>query len=388
MIIMKSLLKSRSVIYVNFAPYENTGNIRDYLLETHELTAVFIFNFHRLTKLDQPSTLTVYRRGRPIYRTRLFQTPTMPSLAFILLPVRSLVIFAQIIFHTLRLRCKGYMFDDFFTVNAFIAWTGIILKKLGLVRRTLFWVWDYYPPIHKSKMVMFMRWMYWQFDKPATYGSDKTIYLNNKMVDIRKKLGVLRRDTHPVIVPIGTNPIKRTLRHNPFSFIFLGVMKKSQGLDLWFESLPYLRKLSDAFTLHIVGGGPDEEYFKDRARSAVFPVFFHGYQSNDRVVDTLIGRGGIGIATYVPDPSNVSYWGDPSKIKRYISTGIPVITTDVFEFSGNITRSNSGIVIAYNPAEFARAVKTIIHNYLYYQSNAEKLSRKHRYEVIYKKMFA
>jgi hypothetical protein len=241
---MKRRKKNTSIMYVNFSPYENTGNIRDYLLETYESTAVFIFNFHRLTKLDQPSTLTVYKHNRPIYHTRLFQTPTIPSLAFILLPVRSLVIFSQIIFHTLRLRRKGYTFDDYFTVNAFIAWTGVVLKKIGVVKRTLFWVWDYYPPIHKSKMVMFMRWMYWQFDKPATHRSDKTIYLNHKMVDIRKKLTVLKQDELPVIVPIGTKPLKQDHKHDPFSLIFLGVVKISQGLDLMFESLPYLNQLS------------------------------------------------------------------------------------------------------------------------------------------------
>jgi glycosyltransferase involved in cell wall biosynthesis len=105
------------------------------------------------------------------------------------------------------------------------------------------------------------------------------------------------------------------------------------------------------------------------------------------VVDALIGQGGIGIATYVPDPSNVSYWGDPSKIKRYISAGIPVITTDVFEFSKEILKTKAGIVIAYTRKEFVEAVKTIIHHYTSYQQNAVKLSNTHRYEMIYKKMF-
>jgi len=379
--------QKKTIIYINFAPYENTGNIRDYILETYDISIIFLFNFHRLTKLDQSSKLTVYRHNRPIYHTRLFQTPTIPSIAFISLPVRSLIIFAQIIFHTLRLHRKGYTFDDFFTVNAFIAWTGIILKKLNLVKKTIFWVWDYYPPIHESNMVMFMRWMYWQFDKPATYESDKTIYLNQRMVDIRKKLRVLKQNVRPIIVPVGTNPIKQTLKHDPFSFIFLGVLKKIQGLDIFFDAAKELALYNPHIILHVIGGGPDLDYYKKRAQSCPLPVIFHGYIPNESHVNAIIQKCHIGIAPYIPDESNCMYYSDPSKIKRYINFGLPVITTDVFDFSKNISRKKAGIVIPYDPIYFTNAVKKICTQYSFYQKNSLRLAQNYTYTRLYEKIF-
>lgn len=384
---MRSRKNSNSIIYINFAPYENTGNIRDYILETYDTSIIFLFNFHRLTKLDQPSMVSVYKRKKRIFHAKLFQTPTIPSLAFISLPVRSCVIFFQILFHVFQLQNRFGQFDDFFTVNAFTAWTGIILKKIGLVKRTIFWVWDYYPPIHKSKIVMFMRWMYWYFDKQATTESDRIIYLNQRMVDVRKKLHVLNTSQTPLIVPIGTDNIKIHKSRNKFALVFLGVLKKSQGLDLFFDSIPYLNSLSKKLSLHVIGGGPDESYYQTRAALSHIPIYFHGYESDDSKVDSMLSGYGIGIATYMPDPSNVSYWGEPSKIKRYVSAEIPVITTDVFEFSRTITKTKCGIVIPYNPKAFVFAVKKILSTYSQFQSITRTMSRCFYYKKIYRPMF-
>jgi len=384
---MKFKKHNHSIVYINFAPYENTGNIRDYILETYNISIIFLFNFHRLTKLDQPSIVSVYKRKKRIFHARLFQTPTIPSLAFISLPIRSLVIFLQILFHTIRFQMKYGVIDDFFTVNAFIAWTGIILKKLGLVKRTIFWVWDYYPPIHKSKIIMFMRWMYWYFDKQATTGSDRIIYLNQRMVDVRKKLHILNTSQIPIIVPIGTNTIKRQKLRNKFALVFLGVVKKSQGLDLFFDSLPYLKTLPQKLSLHVIGGGPDESHYQTRAALSHIPIYFHGYESDDSKVDLMLSGYGIGIATYIPDPSNVSYWGEPSKIKRYLSAKIPVITTDVFEFSKTITTTGCGIVIPYKPRKFSSAVKKILSRYTQFQSATKQISERFHYRNIYWTMF-
>lgn len=384
---MKRHKQNSSIIYINFAPYENTGNIRDYLLDSYDTTAIYLFNFHRLTKLDQPSKLTIYKGHRAIYHTRLFQTPTIPSLAWVSLPVRSLVIFAQIIFHTLRLRCIGYIFDDYFTVNAFIAWTGIILKKCRLIKRTIFWVWDYYPPIHKSKMVMFMRWMYWLFDIPATTLSDKTLYLTQRMIDVRKKHSIISSTQKHYLIPIGTNPIHSKTRRNKYSFVFLGVLKQSHGLDLFFESLPYLKHISHLISLHIIGGGPDEQHYRALASKVNIPVYFHGYLSNDNKVDKLLSTYGIGIATYIPHASNVSYWGDPSKIKRYLSAGIPTITTPVYEFSKIVKDTHCGVVIPYAPKDFAKAAKNILSHYTTFRKASLETSQKFLYRHVYRAMF-
>jgi len=387
---MKSEKNSKSIIYVNFAPYENAGKILDFILNRFTTVIVYSFNFHRLSPDQKPSRLTIYKQGKQIYWTKLFQTPTTVNLAFILLPIRSIVLFLQLVFHGIRLRKKYGKPDLFFTVNAFTAWCGNFMKKYGLVNETIFWVWDYYPPVHESKMVMFMRWLYWQFDKPAAMQADRIVFLNRHLKNLRQEIGVLpKHGTYP-IVGIGTNPTTQTIKIKLLKtshLVFLGVLKRIQGLDIFFDSAKGLALYNPNIILHVIGGGPDLDYYRKRASSCPLTVIFHGYIKNEKAVDAIIRKCSIGIAPYVPDKSNCIYYSDPSKIKRYLNFGLPVITTDVFDFSKDIARTNAGIVIPYGSRYFINAVKIIHKRYRFYRENAQNLAKKYTYTRLYKKIF-
>lgn len=379
----------QAIIYVNFAPYENAGKILDYILSTYRTVLLFSFNFHHLGINQKPSTLSIYRNGKIAGHYPLFQTPTAPQLAFILLPIRSLVIFLQMIFHTVRLRKKYGPYGIYFTVNAFTAWSGNVLRSLGIVKKTIFWVWDYYPPVHKSKITMFMRWLYWLFDKPASLQADKTVFLNKRLEDLRKTIGALPKTANYPVIPIGTNPLKRSHRkYSALSLVFLGVLKKSQGLDLLFDADKELHRLFPDLTVHIIGGGPDGAHFAKRAKRAHFRTVFHGYIQDDTKVDTIMSKCHIGLAPYIPEESNVSYYSDPSKIKKYIGLGLPVITTNVFDFSKEISRNHAGIIIQYfDKKSFMPAIQHITAHYKDYCNGASRLAKKYYYKKIYPDLF-
>jgi glycosyltransferase involved in cell wall biosynthesis len=170
--------------------------------------------------------------------------------------------------------------------------------------------------------------------------------------------------------------------------VFFGVLKKSQGLDLIFNIDKHIIKSFPDIELHIIGGGPDESYFQSRAAKSVIPTIFHGFIPNDSDVDMVLSDCHIGMATYIPDPNNVSYFTDPSKIKRYLSVGLPVITTDVFEFSKNIKNFKAGILINYhNPQSFIEGLTEIINNYPLYCQNSFKLAKNYQYDISYGKLF-
>ncbi len=375
----------KNIIYVNFAPYENAGNILDYLLEHFPTVISFTFNFHRISSKQQQSKLSIYRNKKIVYECRLFQTPTNAPVAFILLPIRSLVIFAQLLFHLTRLKEKFGPYSVYFTVNAFTAWSGNILRSLGLVQKTIFWVWDYYPPIHDNAIVRFMRFLYWQFDIPATKQADRVVFLNKRLVDLRKTLGILPKDGSYPVVGIGTNPVLKIQEKpkRPVMLAFIGVVKKSQGLDLVYKSADLLAKHFPGITLHIIGGGPEEGYYRTLASNSPLRTEFHGYIKSSTRVNAVLKRCHIGIAPYVPDKANVTYYSDPSKIKKYIEVGLPVITTNVFDFSKEISRSQAGIVIPYHSAEFVGAVHQLMQKYPLFQKKSLLLAKKYRYEKYY-----
>lgn len=381
--------KTKSIVYVNFAPYENAGRILDYLLSEYSTVLSFTFNFHRLSGSRDRSVMKEYVNGRLKHTHFLYYLPTPKNIAFLILPIRSIIIFLQIITYLFMIKKRYGTPDIYFTVNAFIAWCGNIVRNLHLVKKTVFWVWDYYPPVHSDKIVMFMRWLYWQFDKPAGQDTDRVVFLNKRLIQLRKKIGVLPlRASYPV-VEIGTDPTA-SLQKNPFiplSYVFLGVLKKSQGLDIFFDSAKDLASYNPEGTLHVIGGGPDFEYFKKRALSCPLKVIFHGYIPDESKVNSIIRKCHIGIAPYIPDGSNCTYFSDPSKIKRYINFGLPVVTTNVFSFSKNIKADKAGIVIPYDTVSFVHAVKQIYAHYDTYQKNALHLAKNYIFTNLYGKIF-
>ncbi|MBI5614173.1 glycosyltransferase [Candidatus Gottesmanbacteria bacterium] len=382
--------KASSILYVNFSPYENTGNILDFLLERYANVFLFSFNFHHLGKRQHGSYGKIFHNGKCIKDLRLLSIPVPTTLVFFLLPIRSISILIQLLWHTWRLTKIYGQINTYFTVNAFTSWIGIIAKKLGLVNQTIFWVWDYYPPIHPSKVVMLMRWAYWQFDKIASH-SDRVVFLNKRLEILRKKIGIIPKTNNFPIVSIGTNRLLETKEHQntPYTLGFIGVLKKSQGLDLVFDCAKELKAQFPRIHLIIIGAGPDEFYYRKLAATSELPVSFHGLLSiRDPKNLNVLSQIDIGIALYVPDESNVSYYGDPSKIKDYLSLAIPIITTDVYEFAQKIKKNYAGILIKHDSKiQLFDAIKQIKYNYNNFQKNALKLAKEYNYKQIYPMIF-
>lgn len=382
---------TKSIVYVNFSPYENAGKILDYLLQNFALVALFSFSFHRLKNKKDSNKLKIYRNGKLIETKSLFDYQLSDKLVFLFLPIRSSFIFLQLLTYATYLRIRYGKFQYYLTVNAFTAWVGNILRFAGIVKKTIFWVWDYYPLTNANKIIMFMRWVYWQFDKQATQ-SDMLIFLNKRVVRLRQDMGRLGENTGYKIIPIGTDAdkgqkVSRSSRPKGLTLVFIGVIKKSQGLDLLFDNCGQLLASFPNMVIHIVGAGPDLDYFRGRAKSSDLNVIFHEYLE-DKKRDRILTKSDIGIATYIPEKDNVAYYGDPSKIKQYLSFGIPVITTNVFDFSSEVEKEKAGIIVDYyNKSSLTKAIRAMEKNLSLYKKNAAVLGKKYYYRTLYKDLF-
>lgn len=380
--------KQKAIIYVNFSPYENAGNILDFIFDNFSEVHLFSFDFHKINSKNV-SEYRIYTNKRLAKNIRLLTIPMPEALIFFLLPFRSLLIVIQLIWYIHLERKKIKRPVIYFTVNAFTAWVGYLLKKLGYVDKTVFWVWDYYPPFHPQIVVRLMRRLYWQFDKTATK-SDNLIFLNQRLVNLHKKIGAFKKGKKYSVVPIGTNPIKagKTSNQKPLVLGFFGVLKISQGLDIILDNFDKIQKFFPQVRLEIIGSGPDLDYYQEKSYKFSDRIKFYGFVSSDNQINNIIAHWSIGVAPYKPEPSNVSYFGDPSKIKRFLSLGIPVVATDVFDFAKEIKKSEAGVIISYdNPNELIDAIRKIILNYNRYSKSATVLARKYKYDLIYPQLF-
>ncbi len=382
--------KNKSVIYTNYSPYENSGKILDYLLETFHVVVVFSIGFYSLANKKNYNYVSVYKNGKLQKTYRLFHIPISSRFVFLFIPIRSFLTFVEIISYSFLLKLQYKKFDVYFTANAFTAWIGNLLKIFGVVDKTVFWVWDYYPPIHKSKFIMLIRYMYWQFDKASSH-SDIVAFVNQRLLNLRLDIGLYSENSEYLIIPIGTDKLQKVGGFNkakPLRLGFIGVLKKSQGLEIVFMNEKALLKKFDHIAYEIVGSGPDENYFKEVARKSKIQSRFYGYLEGDSF-NSVLNTCAIGIATYTSDVSNVSQYGDPGKIKRYLSLGIPVITTNILEFAKEIEASGAGVIIDYDSVkDLTHAIEKITANYATYSANAYTLGQKFYYKKIYPKMFA
>ncbi len=380
--------KTKSIIYVNYSPYENSGKILDFLLESFESVFLFTLEFHSMNKDKKYNKLSIFRKGKLNKEYNFIQLPVPSKLIFILLPLRSLINLLQILTYSFKLQKEFGKIDVYFSVNAFTVWIGLILRKLGVVDKTVFWVWDYYPPSHKSLVITIIRRIYWYFDKWATKSSDKVAFVNRRLLELRKKINIVDKDAVYSIVPIGTE-IFQVKFNSPkeVTLGFIGVIKRSHGLDAIFDNAEHLISTFPNARFEVVGSGPDMDYFKDQASKSSLPVHFYGYLEGESFNEVL-RKCNIGVATYQPDPSNVSYYGDAGKVKRYLSLGMPVLITEVFEFSKEVELNKAGVIVSYeNSRTLIDGIKEIMADYKNYQRNALLLGRKYYYKKIYPEMF-
>lgn len=383
------LMKKNTIIYVNFAQYDNTGRILDYLRKNFDVVLQFSYDHLRLKNGRKTNFLRIYKKGKLIEEKKMISIRTPSFLLFASLPIVAFLMFAQTVFYTAKFTKKYGKFSKYFTVNAFTGWIGLQMKKLNLVDKTIFWVWDYFPVTYPDWRIRLARWIYWKFDKPCMIHSDRTLFTNLKLFKLRQDTGIIKNSQKPIIVPVATNVKKIIIKGKKKNIIgFLGMLKKSQGVDMLIESIPHLLANLPKFSIEIIGSGPEERRFKKMARKHHKHIKFHGFIEDQNQIDKISKRWSIGTALYIPEESNESYWGDPSKIKIYISQGIPVITTNVSHFTSEIRKSKAGSVVKYGDYKgFVREVKNILKSHKIYQKRAYLLAKKYHYEKIYPKIF-
>lgn len=378
----------KGIIYANFAPYDNAGNILDFLVNNFLFVAHFSFQFHNLSNKAQENVLTIYKKGGQAYRISFFNLQVPESLLYIFLPITGSLFLIQLMWFIFLLRIRGNKFDYFFSVNALTAWLGNLLRSVGVVKETLYWVWDYYPLKAQSLQEKIMRYLYWYLDTSSSKKSTNTFFLHLKLKELRGKISGDKRILKNLIIPIGTSILNVNIKPKDTPIIgYLGVIKKNQGINILFTSLPKLLKYYPNLKVEIIGSGPEEKALMKKAKYFGNKITFYGYLESLTEIQNIMSRWSLGIATYLPQSDNPAFFTDPSKIKTYLSVGVPVISTNVTPFSQEISRSAAGVIIDYSANEFIKAVRKILNSQLKFSRNSLKLAKKYDYRKIYKKFF-
>jgi len=268
------------------------------------------------------------------------------------------------IYWVLRAQKKWDLYIGSNNLNAF---SGIFLKKLGLVKKCVFYTVDFVPNRFSNPL---LNNIYLWIDGFCTKFCDETWILSPRVIEGRHKyLGLGKKyDKKQILVPEGVWFSR--IRRKPFSKInkttavFVGHLVERMGVQKVIEAIPEILKKMPNFKLIIIGKGDYEGQLKSLVKKLKIEknVEFTGYIENHKEVENLIASCAIGIACYKEDLSSFTYYAEPAKTKVYMGAGLPVVMTDMFYNAYDIEKAGAGKVVAYNQKSIAKTIVEMLSN--------------------------
>lgn len=256
----------------------------------------------------------------------------------------------------------GTVWDLYVGSDNLNALSGILLRRLGRVKKVVYYVIDYNPKRFKNSLINLI---YHKIDQFCVRHSDETWNLSSRMELGRKKYFNFS-DRKQKVVPIGiwfdrfkkTDPSKK----NQNTLVYFGHITKKQGIQHVISAVPSIVKVIADFKFMVIGGGNYLSDLKAQVKELGVSqhVFFSGFVKNHKEVEKMLSQCSLAIAPYekYDDDDNLSftYFADPGKIKSYLAGGLPVLLTDVPHNAHEIMRDGCGTVIEMNEAKIAEAV--------------------------------
>lgn len=272
---------------------------------------------------------------------------------------------------------RNYMYIGINSLNTLV---GIILKVLGYVDFVILYEIDM-PKNRYSNQVL--NYLYHKLDNFCASHVDCVWNLSSRMNQVRTMFGLSPSNmSKNIVVPAVYSPKVPSIPSikNKTKLIYLGYLIKSRGLQLVIKNLPQILKIVPETKVIVIGKGPYENELKKMVKDFGVEnnVNFLGFISDFSDVERILQNSGIGLATYVPDPSAITAYTDPMKVKVYLACGLPVLLTDVPLFAEEVRANKAGIVISYSDEAFVNGVLDLLTNdtkYIKYQNNAINLSQ-------------
>lgn len=288
------------------------------------------------------------------------------------------------IYRNLRWLSSIGIIDIFFGVNPLNAFSGIVLRRFAKVNKVIYYTIDFTP---KRFNFAPLNYLYHLADKYCVTHADEVWNVSNQIqVGREHRDGALSRSQSNVYtVPIGVwcdrikkIPFELVNKHQAF---FLGHLLEKQGVQLLLNATPKILEKHPNFRFVIIGGGDYELSLKKLAKSLCIEhaVEFKGWVYDRTILDDVMCTSAFGVATYISKIAEFTAFADPTKLKDYLSAGLPLLMTDVPHNSSELVENNCAIITNEDPNEIANKVIALLDN-----QNIMKLMRESALNYIQK----
>ncbi len=287
------------------------------------------------------------------------------------------------------------VFDYFIGLESVNAIAGIFLRRIGRVKKVIYYVSDYSPNRYRNGL--FNRVYLW-LDRFAATNSDYIWDVSKAMQPARIQSGLNPGLSAPVIhVPNGLyqEQIKSLdVTHiRPYSLVYMGTLGSENGPDLIIQAMPKILKKIPKANLSVIGGGENIHVLRRIVSELNLKgsVTLYGYVPDGVKMAKLLQKCAIGVAPYRSIPGSIRYYADAGKIRAYCAAGLPVISSDVPPLGKEVAAYGGAVIVSDTIDEFAKSAVTLFTNrsrYLTMRKNAFNYARNSTWENTFIKAFS
>ena len=254
----------------------------------------------------------------------------------------------------------------FIGINPLNAFCGIMLRKFKRVERVVFYAIDFVPKRFSWSIV---NTLYHRLESYVVRNADVCWNVSPKIAEGRERyLGIDSEKYQQQVVPIGiwqkdmASDIKRA---NDNRIIFVGHLLEKQGVQVVLRALPKVIKYIPDVTFTIIGGGEYENTLRALSNSLRLDshVKFLGWESRQEMIRNKLLRSDIAVAVYSSDgekDTNFTYYADPTKIKTYLSCGLPVVLTPVSYNAKELERKGAAYLVKYTEEDVSTVLISLL----------------------------
>ena len=266
--------------------------------------------------------------------------------------------------------------DIFIGCDCLNAFCGILLKKLKIVRKVVFYENEY--KVRRFESVILNS--FFQFFNGFTARRADVVWDSPPGLEsLRESQSVMPERI--IKVPHGVDLEKIKIPRRPFDrykLVYVGHVTASKGLQLVTSALEEVVKTVPLVKMAIIGSGPFEPELKKMVEEKKLTdnFIFWGFTDHDWTLDYL-PKCAMGIAPYVSLDKQALMFAEPLKVKDYLACGLPVIITSFAQLNTNIRENQMGAVVDYEKNQMVEAMlKLLTDDKFYYQCRKNVLSYK------------
>jgi glycosyltransferase involved in cell wall biosynthesis len=259
--------------------------------------------------------------------------------------------------------------DIFIAIDNLNAFTAILLKWFGKVDSVVYYIIDHTPRRFKNPV---FNWFYEMLDGFACRHSDYIWSLSKRIAEVKNKKFRLK-GLNNLVVPVGVEldkVDKFTIdeKVSKKTMVLMSMLDATKGVQLMIDSMRDIIKEVPRASLLIIGTGPYEPELKKQTKGLDLEehVKFLGLMDHDSLFK-FIPHHRIGLAPYIDDKNNYSWYADPTKPKEYLGCGLPLVITDVPWIAQEVEKRPMGVVCKYEKTSLTAACVKLLNDDEFYK---------------------